>query len=278
MDSTHDSDRILNAGRSSLVANRTGGYHRKRSIGAGAARLKREHAAAKLKRVLIAVAAIVIAAMGFGLFVSALGFEGLFVTILLMVIAVAVLARFPRIKMPQRDNLARGDLIQNVARTELWLESQRPALPAPAQQLVDGIGVQLDGLGQQLRDLDENTPAAVAVRGLVTRDLPDVVESYTRIPRHLRTDASAGSTPDAQLADSLRSISREIDTVTRQLAEGALDALAVRSRYLDYKYGDAMEEAAPVALPSPGAPDTPLPPVAPKAPAPGTDEILSKDN
>ncbi|MDR7102651.1 hypothetical protein [Croceicoccus sp. BE223] len=274
MDSTHESDRILNAGRNSLVVNRAGGHHR-RSIGEGSARLKREHAAARLKRVLVAVAAIVVAAMGFGLFVSALGFEGLFVTVLAMIVAVAVLTRFPKMSMPRRDNLARGDLIENVARTELWLESQRPALPAPAQQIVDGIGVQLDGLGQQLRHLDENTPAAVAVRGLITRDLPEVVESYTRIPRHLRAQGSAGSTPDSQLEDSLRSISREIDTVTRQLAEGALDALAVRSRYLDYKYGDAMDEGE---MPRLSAPDTPLTPAAPTAPALGTETPSSKEN
>ncbi len=224
---------------------------------------------------LIAVAAIVVAAMGFGLFVSALGFEGLFVTVLLMAVAVAMLAKFPKIRMPQRDNLARGELIENVAKTELWLEMQRPALPAPAQQIVDGIGVQLDGLGQQLRDLDENTPAAVAVRSLVTRDLPDVVENYTRIPRHLRAEGSAGSTPDTQLEDSLRAISREIDTATRQLAEGALDALAVRTRYLDYKYGDAMDEASSPRL---VAPDTPLPPVSPPSSALGTDKLSSKEN
>lgn len=274
MDSTHDSDRILNAGRNSLVVNRAGGHHR-RSIGEGSARLKREHAAARLKRVLIAVAAILVAAMGFGLFVSALGFEGLFMTVLLMIVAVGVLTKFPKIRMPQRDNLARGALIENVAKTELWLEMQRPALPPPAQNLVDGIGVQLDGLGQQLLHLDENTPAAMAVRGLVTRDLPDVVESYTRIPRHLRAEGSAGSTPDTQLEDSLRSISREIDTVTRQLAEGALDALAVRSRYLDYKYGAAMDEAEAPQLSAPGAP---LSPKAPDAAVPGTDELSSKEN
>ena len=33
-------------------------------------------------------------------------------------------------------------------------------------------------------------------------------------------------------------ISKEIDSVTRQLAEGSLDDLAIRHRYLDYKYGE----------------------------------------
>ncbi|WP_205693801.1 hypothetical protein [Croceicoccus ponticola] len=262
---THEADRIMAAARDSLAVNRAGGYHRG-SIGAGSARLKREHSVSKLKRIMVAVAAIVVAAMGFGLFVGALGFEGLFVTVLLMAITIGVLAKFPRIKVPTRANLATGSLQQNVARTELWLESQRPALPAPAVTLVDQIGVQLDGLGVQLRGLDENTPAAVSVRNLVTRDLPEIVSSYTQIPKHLRAQDSAGSTPDGQLAESLKSISREIDTVTRQLAEGALDELAVRTRYLDYKYGGAMDETA--ALPPPSAPDPALPPVSPTPLAP----------
>lgn len=243
-DRTHETDRIMTNARDSLAVNRTGGYHR-RSIGAGSARLKREHAMAKFRRILIALGAIFIAALGFGLFVSALGFEGLFVTLLLAVTAVAVLAKFPKIKAPGVETLPTGSLRDNVARTEFWLEVQRPALPAPAVTLVDQIGVQLDGLGAQLHGLDEQTPAAVAVRNLVTRDLPEVISSYTRIPRHLRGETSAGSTPDRQVTDSLASISREIDTVTRQLAEGDLDALAVRSRYLDYKYGDALPRTSP---------------------------------
>lgn len=248
MDTTHDSDRIVEGARDSLVVQRGGGRHRGGSIGAGAARLKREAALARLKRIFVAVGVIVVAALGFGLFVGALGFEGLFVTVLLLAVAVGFLLKFPAAYKPRRETLAQGDLTQSVARTELWLETQRPALPAPAQQIVDGIGVQLDGLAQQLRGHAQNTPEVVAARSLVTRDLPEVIDSYTRIPRHLRNQASAGSTPDAQLADSLRAISREIDGVARQMAEGDLDALAVRNRYLETKYGAADVPPRPAHL------------------------------
>ena len=268
-DSTHESDRIIGGARQTLVHQRAGGM--RSSIGEGSARLKRRHRMSRMKRILIALAAIVIGAIGFGLFVNALGIEGLFVTMLLAVFAVLVLARYPRMETPRRETLARGSLQQTVARTELWLEQQRPALPAPAVTLVDQIGVQLDGLNAQLQGLDENTPAAVTVRNLVSRDLPDIVGTYTAIPRHLRTEPRAGSTPDAQLHSGLTSISREIDTVTRKLAEGALDDLAVRTRYLDYKYGDN-------GLSSPAAPDTALPPVAPAPKALGTTDPSSKDH
>ncbi len=128
-----------------------------------------------------------------------------------------------------------------VGRTELWLESQRPALPAPAVQLVDQIGYQLDALGQQLDGLADNTPAAVEVRQLVGDHLPELVSTYTAIPRHLRGEASGGRSPDQQLTESLGKISTEIDSVTRQLASGAIDNLAIKTRYLDYKYGSGPE-------------------------------------
>jgi hypothetical protein len=264
-DSTHESDRIMASAKSSLTHQRAGGRRvGGKSIGKGSAKIKREHLTGKLLRLAMALAVIVIASMAFGAFVSALGFEGLFVTVLLMIVAAFVFLRFPRIKMPRREDLTKGDLKQTVNRTELWLEAQRPALPAPAVQLIDHIGSQLDGLGVQLTGLDENTPAAVEVRKLVGEHLPQMVASYTAIPSHLRREARAGGTPDVQLVDGLQRISAEIDTVTRQLAEGALDELAIRSRYLDYRYGApdiplGEVSAKDAALPPPGAADVALP-------------------
>ena len=121
---------------------------------------------------------------------------------------------------------------------------QRPALPAPAVQLVDQIGLQLDALGLQLDGLTDNAPAALEVRKLVGEHLPELVSTYTSIPRHLRGEASGGRTPDQQLAESLSKISTEIDSVTRQLASGAIDNLAIKTRYLDYKYGAGPEGEA----------------------------------
>ena len=108
--------------------------------------------------------------------------------------------------------------------------------------LVDHIGLQLDALGKQLQEVDQTHPAAVEVRKLVGEHLPGVVEGYRKIPPHLRREESGGKSPDQQLAESLGLISGEIDSVTRQLATGAIDDLAIKTRYLDYKYGGAMEE------------------------------------
>jgi hypothetical protein len=120
----------------------------------------------------------------------------------------------------------------------LWLEAQRPALPAPALNLVGHIGGQLDGLALQLDRVDENAPAVGQVRQLVGQHLPDLINAYTAVPPALRGQVHAGTSPDEQLTQSLSRLSGELDSVTRQLAEGKLDNLAIQSRFIDYKYGD----------------------------------------
>lgn len=236
----HDSARTMAAARQSLAHQRAGG-RRVASIGRGSAELKKRHLKGKLTRVMLAIAGIVIAAMVAGTIIGGIGIEGLFYAVLAGIAATFLLARYPRLQPPVQARLNEGDVGTMVARTELWLESQRPALPAPAVQLVDQLGVQLDALGLQLQGLDPQQPAAVEVRKLVGEHLPEMVSSYRRIPAHLRTEDRGGRTPDQQLTDGLGKISAEIDQVTRQLAAGDLDKLAIRGRYLDYKYGGALE-------------------------------------
>jgi hypothetical protein len=123
-------------------------------------------------------------------------------------------------------------------KTEQWLETQRPALPAPAQTLLDGIGVRLETLSPQLATLGEQTPAAAEVRKLVGEQLPELLKGYSRVPEPLRGVERNGKTPDAQLAEGLKLIDREISEMSAQLAEGDLDSLATRGRFLEIKYRD----------------------------------------
>ena len=236
-----NSDLILRQARAALVNQRAGG-RRAGSIGQRSAALKREYRLRKLIRTGIAVTGILFAAMVAGLVIDGIGVVGVIVTALAIFTAIALFSTFPKLKVPEMRDLTGGDVKSLVGRTELWLESQRPALPAPAVQLVDQIGVQLDALGLQLDGLDDKQPAAVEVRKLVGEHLPGLVNTYTSIPRHLRTEPRGGRTPDEQLTESLGKISAEIDSVTRQLAAGAIDNLAIQTRYLDYKYGAALDE------------------------------------
>ena len=247
-DLTRDSERILSESRAVLRDNREGGRHRRgasESIGRGSAGIKRKHFVRKLVTIALGLLAIWVGAGIAGAILNGIGFWGVMISLLLMVMLFVFVVR-AKVETPKRADLARTtDAGKLVARTELWLESQRPALPAPAVKLVEEIGVQLDSLGRQLEHVDPAHPAAAETRKLVGEILPETVESYRRIPDHLRQEERGGATPDRQLVDSLGKISKEIDSVTRQLAEGSLDDLAIKTRYLDYRYGDAEGLPAP---------------------------------
>ena len=236
-----DSDRILAEARASLAHQRAGG-RRKGSIGEGSAAMKRAMTLRRVKRMGSSVLTILVAAFVAGIVIDGIGITGILLTGLAIFAAIMFFSQFPRLKVPDLSRLNSGDVRTMVGNTELWLENQRLALPAPAVQLVDNIGAQLDTLGRQLEGLDPALPAVGEVRKLVGEHLPELVSAYTAIPPNLRGEARGGTTPDAQLADSLGKISTEIDSVSRQLAEGKIDDLAIRTRYLDYKYGGALDE------------------------------------
>ena len=239
VDTTRESDAILSAAGKSLALNRDGGVHRRASIGRGSADLKARHWKKVVKRIAIAFAAIWASAVAIGLIIDGIGFAGIMLTVIAAMVAVGVLTQYPKMKVPKREDLVKGDARQMVGRTELWLEAQRPALPPPAIQVVDQLGVQLDALGLQLETIDQNNPAVNEVRELVGEYIPETIDNYRKIPAHLRGEKHAGKTADERLTESLGKISGEVDRVTRRLAEGALDDLAVKSRYLDYRFGGA---------------------------------------
>jgi hypothetical protein len=235
------SDKIMAEARRSLAYQREGGRRRQPPIGRGSADLRRQNLKTRIKLIVGSMAAIIVAASVLGIVIDGIGFTGIMVGFLAIVACTFLFSNFPKVKVPRRADLNTGDVRHMVARTELWLESQRPVLPAPAVTLVDKIGTQLDALGLQLETVDPGHPAAQETRKLVGETLPGMVDAYRRIPAHLRRERNSGASPDEQIVESLGKISTEIDQVTRQLAAGALDDLAVRTRYLDYKYGDANE-------------------------------------
>ncbi len=248
-DTTPHSDQILRAARQSLVEQQGGGVHRRaRSIGQGSAKLKRDNFLKKIRNIALAVFAIWVGAGVAGAFLNGIGFWGVMMVVVATAIATGVFSSFPKVKVPKRADINKGDVRQMVARTELWLEHQRAALPAQAVKLVEDMGVQLDALGVQLEKVPADHEAMREIRQLVGETLPEMIDSYRAIPAHLRTEKRAGATPEEQLVEGLGKISREIDSVTRQLAQGSLDDLAIKHRYLDYKYG-GNDEGSGVPLP-----------------------------
>lgn len=188
------------------------------------------------KRLILATAGIFIAAIVAGLVLGPIGDTGVMVTALALVVAWAAIFFLSQTPEPTTEALVQSDIAMLPGRTEEWLERQRPALPAPAARLVDGIGVKLDALGGQLQGLDPREPAAAEVRRLLGEELPELVKGYQRVPTSLRREARDGPSPDAQLIEGLRLVDSELQRMTEQLAAGDLDALATRGKYLELKY------------------------------------------
>lgn len=231
-------DRVVAQADAAIDSMRWRNHH----IGMKSRALKRQHGWKKLGRMLVAAGVIVVGASLFGAIIQPLGFLGTMAALLAICGAVFAFAVWPKFPEMRAEELPKVDLKQLAGRTEIWLEAQRPALPAPAKSLVDGIGVQLDLLAPQLQALDPGTPAAASIRKLVGEDLPELVGGYRRIPEPLRREAHAGRTPDDQLVDGLKLIEREIGSAARSLAAGKLDELATRQRYLELKYQGADDD------------------------------------
>lgn len=244
--SAHNSDAILAAARASLNDQRAGGRRvTGRPIGQRSAALRRSGQKRKAAALALGVVvAIMLVNLVIGLLsgiVHLLGWLSYGAVAAVLVAVIWMLMRDRAVPVPSLETLRAAPARQLVGQTQVWLEAQRPALPAPALDLIGRIGGQLDGLALQLDRVDESAPAVGQVRQLLGEHLPSLVNAYTAVPPSLRGQAHAGSSPDQQLSESLTRLSGELDSVTRQLAEGKLDALAIQSRFIDYKYGETPE-------------------------------------
>jgi hypothetical protein len=212
-------------------------------IGTKSQALRRAHFWGKVSKAALAVGAVLLAAGVVGAIIDGIGFWGVMITAIMGAAAAFLLMRYPEMPMPTTETLRQTDLGTLAGKTEIWLEAQRPALPAPAVTIMQDIGVRLDQLAPQLQTLDDNDPAAREVRKLVGEHLPELINGYKRIPDSLKRKEHGGKTPEQQLVDGLKLIDREIETMTGQISRGELDKLAVRGRYLELKYDQSAEEA-----------------------------------
>lgn len=211
-------------------------------IGMKSQAMRRAHLWGKISRAALAVGAVLIGAGIVGTIINGIGFSGVMITALAVAAAAYALLRYPKMPMPTTESLRQTDLATLAGKTEMWLESQRPALPAPAINLMQDIGLRLDQLAPQLQTLDDNDPAAREVRKLVGEHLPELINGYKRIPETLKRKEHGGKTPEQQLVDGLKLIDREIETMTGQISRGELDKLATRGRFLELKYDQPVDQ------------------------------------
>lgn len=202
-------------------------------------RLKRKAVSVGTRFAIIcAVNAIILIAAAVTGMVVPLGLFGGLAVLLLMAAVTIAIAIAPAARAPSEKVLREVDIKALPAKTERWLEAQRPMLPAPARGLVDQIGVRLETLSPQLGRLAGREEEAYEVRRLIGEQLPAFVTDYARVPEPLRRVERNGRTPDAELVAGLRLIEQEIADMTARLAQSDLDSLSTRGRYLEIKYRD----------------------------------------
>ncbi|HJT40308.1 MAG TPA: hypothetical protein VJ762_08265 [Sphingobium sp.] len=207
------------------------------------ARARQRRNAALLRKVRYAVGAVlaILIASAVAGFVTPLGTTGVMIALGVMLAALLLIAALPSQRSVPAAALAQTPLPALPLQTEIWLENQRKALPAPAVTLVDSIGVKLETLAPQLDRLGEQEPAAQEIRRLLADHLPELVTGYRSIPEPLRREERNGRVPEKQLIEGLSVIDTEIARMSENLATGDLDKLAVQNRFLELKYQEAKE-------------------------------------
>lgn len=209
----------------------------RRAPGTAARRRRESDIKTRIGRIALADTAIVVAALVIG-FITPIGMFGALAVMALLIVATLAFAILPGTREPVPEQFHAVPLRALPQQTEAWLERQRPALPAPAVSLVDQIGVRLETLAPQLATLDEREPAAAEIRKLVGEQIPELVKGWQRVPEPLRATPRNGLSPDQQLVEGLKVIEVEIGEMSANLAQGDLDSLATRGRYLQIKYRD----------------------------------------
>ena len=180
--------------------------------------------------------------------------------VMALIVAIVVAASLVLGKYPEDEDArsgptsTSGDVRAMVARTELWLEAQRPALPAAGGRAWSTRSASSSTRsGCSSTAIDPTHPAARedAQAGRRTR-CPRWSTATARSPvtcaaRSAPAPRPTRSSPKASARSATRSTASPASWPT-----ATLDDLAIRTRYLDYKYG-----GEDVALPAPGlaAPD-----------------------
>lgn len=187
----------------------------------------------RLRNMVIGIFGVVLAAFLYGNLVAPLGFLGMMLTMVSMLLVMVLLAGWPAEREPKLEKLPAMPLPALPGQVEEWLSHQQRALPAPAARDVDRIMAQLDRLAPELKALDPASVEADDARRLIGDHLPRLVRSYAEVPASHRGTAEA----TAHLREGLQVVGTEIERLTGELARERLRALETEGRFLESRYG-----------------------------------------
>ena len=195
-------------------------------------------AARRLTGMGAAIAALIVATIGFGLVVGPIGITGLFlvaVAILAVLLAFSFWPSEPK-RVAYSEALPTGTVVRQL---EGVLVRERAALPAPAARRLDAIGAQLPLLESRLGEVDPLDPLAQDARRLMGKHLPDLIDRYERIPAAYRQQPDGeGMTADQRLVASLDAARQALDDIGARLTEGDRQAFEAQGRFIESRYKD----------------------------------------
>jgi hypothetical protein len=207
---------------------------RRRHHGRNAAALGR-----RVATIGMAIAALIVATIAFGLIVGPIGMGGLFIValaILAILVLFTVLPARSAKRVPYNEQLPTKTVVQQL---ESLLVGERAALPAPAAREVDAISAQLPLLESKLDTLDPLDPLAQDARRLMGKHLPELIERYERVPASYRRERDGGGlTVDERLAASLKAANEALGDIGSKLVGQDRDAFETQGRFIESRYRD----------------------------------------
>lgn len=208
----------------------------------GRRRGRRRGTAARSRRIAMlamVIMGLILATIGFGLFVGPIGLRGLFLVAMLMLgvlLAVSAWPGGPRYRPvpPYQPEMSNQAVVQRLGAV---LQSQRAALPAAAARRVEQIGAQLPLLESRLAALDPLDPLAQDARRLIGEHLPELIDRYERVPARYRHERDGeGKSVDERLVAGLDAARGAIDELSRELTREDLSAFQTQGRFLESRY------------------------------------------
>jgi hypothetical protein len=192
--------------------------------------------ARKIATLAMALAALFVGTVAFGLIVGPIGLGGLFTALLLGVLAAGLLLFFGREKpiVEFKEDMPNKVVVQ---RLDNLLVAKRAALPAPAASRIDAISAQLPLLESRLSETQMLDPLAQDARRLMGKHLPELIERYERVPAPYRRERDAeGLSVDDRLVQGLDAAKTALDDLGRKLAREDVDAFQTQGRFIESRY------------------------------------------
>lgn len=192
----------------------------------------------RLATIGMAIGALIVATIAFGLFVTPIGWTGLFVLVMAIMCVMVFFSAQPIEKplKPFTDTTSNPEVVRTL---DSFLHRRRAALPAPAARRVDSISKQLPLLESRLGEVDLLDPLAQDARRLMGKHLPELIERYERVPAPYRSERDGeGMTVDERLVASLDAAHEALDDIGKKLTQQDLNAFETQGRFIESRYKD----------------------------------------